>query len=298
MNKQSIPSLYTIIFATSFVILFITRPIFSHDSFPLLKFHGTFETLSKIQEIIEKKEKGAYLRFGDGDINLALGQGELLQSANQRLMFEMREAFSLDHKNVLRCLPLYCKELGGWESGMFPGNHESPYSWCLDILHKSKQLWNSPIIDVYSHAALHFSATTMPQFCINFLKFLKTNNCCLLIGNQNIPEHIRTLLFGEQCIFIPTPTHQSYQSIDTIEKECLAHVAIMPTKTYKIIVTAMGCSGRALQKRLWMKLDDVFLFDFGSLMDALCGWNTRAWIELTKFDEKTFLQKLEQSLTT
>jgi hypothetical protein len=56
----------------------------------------------------------------------------------------------------------------------------------------------------------------------------------------------------------------------------------------------MGCSGRVLQKRLWNKLDNVFLFDFGSLLDALCGWDTRAWIKLSKFDAKKFISLLEQ----
>ena len=58
----------------------------------------------------------------------------------------------------------------------------------------------------------------------------------------------------------------------------------------------MGCSGRALMKRLWNKFDKVFFFDFGSLLDALCGWNTRAWIELTNFEHKKFIEKLEATI--
>ena len=54
----------------------------------------------------------------------------------------------------------------------------------------------------------------------------------------------------------------------------------------------MGCSGRAMQKRIWDNYNNVFLFDFGSLMDALCGDKTRAWIELTNFDKSTILDLL------
>lgn len=261
-------------------------------------FHKTTDTLNHIQKIIGNREKGIYLRFGDGDLNLALGQGEMLQSYNPKLASEMREAFALTGNNVLKCLPLCCKELDGWEPGMFAGNHETPFSVCLNMLSKASPLWGGPIIDVYSPIALHFAATSHPSLCIDFLKFLKQSNCCLFIGNENIPQSIRFMLFGPQCTFVPTPAKQSYRDIERIEKECLTQIAQLPTEQYKIIVTAMGCSGRALQKRLWLKLDNIFLFDFGSLMDALCGWNTRAWIELTKFNEKTFLQKLEQSLTT
>ena len=55
----------------------------------------------------------------------------------------------------------------------------------------------------------------------------------------------------------------------------------------------MGCSGRVLQKRLYNNHDNIFVFDFGSLMDALCGWNTRAWIELTNFDKDKILEKIK-----
>ena len=47
-----------------------------------------------------------------------------------------------------------------------------------------------------------------------------------------------------------------------------------------------------MQKRLWYKLDNVFLFDFGSLIDALCDWNTREWIN----DNTAALNALKQKL--
>lgn len=264
------------------------------NQFSNLKFNGTQKTLNKIIEIISSKQKGAYLRFGDGDINLALGSSELFQSANNSLQNEMREAFSLHSPTILKALPLHCKELGGYESGMFPGNHEAPYDWCLNILNKARPLWNGEINEVYSPIALHFSATEYPDSCIRFLNFLKNSNCCIFVGNENIPPHITELLFGRNCKFIPTPAQQSYNKIDHIEKECLEKIG--NTSEYKIIITAMGCSGRVLQKRLWNKLDNVFLFDFGSLMDALCGWNTRAWIELTQFDATKFINNLTREV--
>ncbi len=264
------------------------------DIYGGLVFHGTQDTLSTIAKIISAKQKGAYLRFGDGDVNLALGLNDALQSRNQSLMYEMREAFSLQDPHILKTLPLYCKEFNGYEEGMFPGNHGAPYEWCLDIVNKVKPLWNGPLKDVYSHAALHFAASQYPDFCIQFLKFLKKSNCYMLIGNEKIPASMPELLFGPDCLFVPTPSQQSYNAIDRIEKECLEKIG--DNKEYKIIVTAMGCSGRALQKRLWKKLDNVFLFDFGSVLDALCGWNTRAWIELTEFDEKTFIKNFKIAL--
>jgi hypothetical protein len=54
----------------------------------------------------------------------------------------------------------------------------------------------------------------------------------------------------------------------------------------------MGCSGRAMQKKIWDNHDNYFLFDFGSLMDALCGWETRAWIEMSNFNREEFIKKI------
>lgn len=281
--------------STILLSLFILiTTINAHDQFSNLKFHGTEDTLTKITEIISNKQKGAYFRFGDGDINLALGINDLLQPARDQLLVEMREAFLINEPTVLKTLPLYCREFNGYEAGMCPGNHEAPYEWCLDKLLKVDPLWGGPITDVYSHAALSFAATHKQDLCINFLKFLKDTSCYMLIGNENLPQEIRDLLFGKGCIFVPTPPSQSYNDIDRIERECLNHIG--DTDNYKVIITAMGCSGRPLQKRLWQKLDHVFLFDFGSLLDAICGWNSRAWIDITHFDQKAFIENLKRDV--
>jgi len=261
--------------------------------FPSLQFHKSHETLAKIEEIITHKQKGAYLRFGDGDINLALGQSELLQSCNPRLQREMREAFLINAPHVLKTLPLYCKEIG-WEPGMNQnGNHEASLSWVLDILEKARGIWGKRISDVYTHVALHHTATSNPELCLRFLKFLKEAPCFLFVGNQNIPLEVRELLFGSECKYVPTPSASSYNEIDRIEQDCIA--ALGSDDAYRVIVIAMGCSGRVLEKRLWYRYNNIFLFDFGSLLDALCGWNTRAWIEGSGFDAAAFIDQLKKA---
>lgn len=262
--------------------------------FPALTFHQTEETLLKICEMIVNKQKGAYFRFGDGDVNLANGQLDMFQRPNSRLMAEMCEAFALQGDTVLKTLNLYCRELGGFEEGMFRLNHEEYFEDCLRTLRRAEPMWGAPIQDVYSHVALHFAATQYPDFAIEFLKFLRRSDCFMLVGNKDIPKRVRDVLFGEECLFVPTPKEQSYSAIDSIEAECIEH--LQKRNDYKIVVTAMGCSGRALQKRLWNRFDNIFLFDFGSLMDAVCGWKTRAWINLTHFNGPAFLKRLKNEL--
>lgn len=277
------------------ITLFTGNAIASSDaaSYTALHFHKSQETLAHITNIIKCKKKGAYLRFGDGDVNLAMGQTDLYQRPNPLLQQEMIEAFAINGPTVLKALPLHCAEFGGLERGMFPGNHESNYELSSNLLRKVVPFWNCEIGDVYTPVALHFCATNHQATCIRFLRFLKQHRC-ILVGNQHIPPELRNLLFGLDCIFIPTPDNNSYTQIDRIEQDCLAAAAL--SSEYTIIVTSMGCSGRVLQKRLWRKLDNVFLFDFGSLMDALCGWNTRTWIELSNFDARSFMNMLARDV--
>jgi hypothetical protein len=246
-------------------------------------------------EVISKKEKGIYLRFGDGDVCLANGIDDSLQKSNLFLMLELREAFGLNGPNVLKCLPLNCKEFNGYEEGMTDGNHERYFEWCKDILRQVTPIWNVEIEDVYSMTALAYAATNNIDLCVQFLQFLKKTKVCIFIGNSRIPISIRNLLFGPDCQFIPAPHEHSYAEIDRIERECIEKVRNIPG--YKVIVTSMGCSGRALQYRLWTQLDEVFLFDFGSLMDAICGWDTRQWISLNSshFPDR-FIHILEKKL--
>lgn len=264
-----------------------------------MTFHKTEETLNKIMDIISRKEKGAYFRFGDGDVYLANGIDDSLQPKDDALQAEMQEAFGLNGPNILKCLPLGCKEIG-YEEGMCINNHENVYEESLKYISMASPFWNGPMEDVYSMSALAFAATHKLKFCLKFLKFLRQSNCVLFIGNERVPQHIRKLLFGPECEFVATPSIHSYYQIDRIEKEALEK--LQGKKGYKVIITAMGCSGRPLQKRLWNQLDDVFLFDFGSLLDAICGWNTRAWIGIThdSFDHGKFLRtlKLEMAKVT
>ena len=259
-----------------------------------LKFHTSEKTLNRMMEIISKREKGVYLRFGDGDVLLADGDDDSYQMGNASLQSEMGEAFGLNGPNILKCLPLGCKELGGLEEGMSDGVHARSYGSCIDMLTRVQPIWNAEIEDVYSMTALAHTAIMNPALCIQFLKFIKQAAPCILVGNCDIPDSVRSMLFGSECEFIPTPPQNSYSEIDRIEQECLE--IAKNYQEYTIIVTSMGCSGRALQKRLWHKLDNVFLFDFGSLMDAICGWDTRAWISLTHFSPEDFHETLEKEL--
>lgn len=256
-----------------------------------MKYHNSKETIDKIKEFIIQKKSGVYLRFGDGDINLANGINDLYQQKNDHLKTEMIESLSLKGENIIKSLPLNCKEYGGWEEGMYPGNHECSKEWADDLLNKVSKFWGGPFEDIYSSTALHFLSTNNLDYCVDFLNLIKKNKNNILVGNQDIPSEITTKLFGPETKHIKTPTSNSYSSIDDIELQ-LSETINSYNNEFILIIVAMGCSGRILEKRIIKKYNNIFLFDFGSLLDALCGWNNRAWITLNNFDKNIFLNKI------
>lgn len=254
-------------------------------------FHSTEETLNTILEIISKKEKGVYLRLGDGDITLGSGVSELYQDANTALSYLMKDAINLRGKNVIKTLPLHNKEWDTLEEGMFPGNHESDAEWCENIIQQFLNISDVSETEFYSTVALSHQAVQNPNNAIKFLKQIRPE-VKYFIGNENIPKNILNILFGENVVHIKTPSRNSFSKFDQIYTTFMEKVA--DDKDYSVVVTSMGCTGRAMQKKIWDRYDNFFLFDFGSLMDALCGFNTRAWIELTDFNAEEFLENLNK----
>lgn len=83
--------------AKSISVLFMCSflPILSNNLItelaPQLKLYDSKETLQKVMDIIFHKQKGAYLRFGDGDLNIANGKGSKTHpTVTQEFQLEMQ----------------------------------------------------------------------------------------------------------------------------------------------------------------------------------------------------------------
>ena len=147
------------------------------------------------------------------------------------------------------------------------------------ILNSSRKYFENQ--KIYSPVALHYLGVHDKDFARTFLRFIRKFKP-IFVGNQNVPDNVVNKLFNTT-VHIKTPTKQSFEQIDQIEKETL-NALDQHINNYQVIVMAMGCSGRVLATRILKKQQyKVFIFDFGSLLDALCGWNSRAWIGLSKF---------------
>ena len=232
-------------------------------------------TLARCRELITAGIAGAYQRFGDGDIFLWQGRDDGYQRATPELSLEMARTLELGGPGVMKCLPIHCPRFGIWP-GMAPRLHEAEESFAVELLRAAYPYFiGTPI---YSPQALSYLAAFEPPLALDFLRFLRSVEPALLVGNGDIPPEMVSKLFAG-AVHIKTPPRDSYLDIARIEAESVALLTAQ-AKPFTVVVTAMGCAGRPLATRLLTHGLPIFVFDFGSLIDALCGWTTRGWMRL------------------
>ena len=238
-----------------------------------VKIVSTEDTLAEIKKTIEEKKRGAYQRFGDGDIFLLNGKDEQLQRSDPKLAIEMQEAFMINSGTIHKSLPIH-SHLFGFDPGMEDGNHLIKDYLALNFLKSVESYFVGKRI--YSAVALHYSASHNRKTCIDFLLFLKAQNP-IFVGNAELPQTLLQKLFGYK--IIGTPNSNSYSEIDQIDNELSS--LLKKEEIFKVVVIAMGCAGRILQKRILKKGFNCYMFDFGSLLDAFAGLESREWIRKT-----------------
>ena len=243
------------------------------------------ETLRVIEDFIKQKRRGGYLRFGDGDVFLSLGKDDAYQSGKTMLRKEMNECFSLKGQGILKSLSIHSDKYGR-EKEMYPGNHLSSDKAATELLKHVYPFFVG--YRIFSPIALHYTASYHPAMANDFLKLIK-KEAVLFIGNENTPAGIVRKLFGD-VRHVKTPAKNSYDKIDVIEKE--AEYILNVEQKFGVVIISMGCSGRILLTRLYKKGYNIFFFDFGSLLDGICGNRTRAWLELTDINYDVLLKDL------
>ena len=239
-----------------------------------VKIKSSVETISIIADTISRKMPGAFMRFGDGDLYLSQGLPDMLHKPNSSMAKEMRQALRLKGKNIHKGLPLH-SDIFGFEDGMSEGVHKVSDNDALTYLFCASRYFK--IQEIYSHIAIHHVSLYDKRVFFEFMKLLNQSTT-VFVGNENIKEDLIINLFD--CPIIRTPPSNSYSQINRIEIE-LCTLLNTRKNEFSLVVVAMGCPGRILQKRLIKKGYNAYLFDFGSLLDAFNGEETRDWIKLT-----------------
>tara|TARA_B100001094_G_scaffold171567_1_gene165925 strand:+ start:76 stop:894 length:819 start_codon:yes stop_codon:yes gene_type:complete len=260
--------------------------------------YKSLPTINKVIDIITKKEKGAYLRFGDGDLNIMQGMNELLNSYNEKFSNELKESITIDNENYLKGVCLMCNKFKLLEEKMWPGNHEWPENIATNYYKLLSIIRKKPLLTYYTFVAFNYYLTTYPEKSYPLMKNIRDlclKNDVIFIGNNTVNKNVINLLFGEKYTFIECPSKYSYNNIDNIENNLIA--ALNNNINYKIVVTCCGVTTRCLIKRIWKKQNincNYFMLDFGSIIDALSGNKTRQYIIETKFNGKMYCERFKK----
>ncbi len=245
---------------------------------------STHDTMSEIIDLISSKKPGAYLRFGDGEINIIYGVDAIEQSGNnKKIAIEMVEALSLNRQGVLKSLMVHSKKFGT-ELKMKEGFHLCGDRWAIDIMNLTFNYFIGT--NIYSHAALSYSIIYDKIVALNLFRVIRKTKSPIFVGNENIDFLNIKRIFGDEVIFIKTPAKNAFSFIDKIENDIIKELIIR--NDYSVVILGVGPSSNILQKRILGKIPNVFLFDMGSSIDALIGNQSRAWIDLIELPENYF----------
>jgi hypothetical protein len=254
--------------------------------------HKSYDTIKKIISIIEKKEKGAYLRFGDGDLNIMTGLNDSFNVCNPFFTKEIKESICIDDENYLKGVCLMCTKFGLLEDKMWGGNHEFPETTCIHYYNVICNIRKKHLTDYYCFVAFNFYLTTYKKESYEIMYKLRSLcilNDLLFVGNENINKSIIELYFGEKYTMIECPSKNSYSAINIIENQLIDKMN--ENSNYKIIIMCCGITTRCLIKRFWVNNNiktKYFILDFGSIIDALSGIVSRQYCIETNFNPELY----------
>lgn len=241
-------------------------------------------TVKSISDFIKNKKPGMYLRFGDGDFNLAENMDDLLAKANNNLKDMMLQSMSIRDDRVLMCIPHHCKEINTLEEGMYPGNHEYPYHYIERFLRILKIKTNNLPNKIYTNVALSYCSVHYPDLVVDLHKQIKQYNV-IYIGNYIYSDEFLKNLFGENVNRINTNSNNAFEQFNFVMNELNTLIQEkFKSYEYYVIIIAAGCASRAfssvIHSNFFVNNPNFFLFDYGSLLDYLYGLNTRAYMDL------------------
>lgn len=240
----------------------------------MINFISTKDTISAITNSLNKKYNGGYLRFGDGDANIASGTSDMYQTGNPQIRQEMIDTFALNLPNLFKAFPHHT-HTARREPLMEPGNMIFTDADFNRMAANVSRFWDMTG-DVYSAVALHQQLNETPNLLVKFFTLCRTFDI-VFVGNKTFDKQSIKDLFGDAVTFVNTLPRDAYQEIDKLEDEINAL-----DNNYKLYIMCCGMSSRILTKRL-IGNKPGFFFDIGSVIDVFLAKPKldRTWLRIT-----------------
>lgn len=250
-----------------------------------MKFISSNNTVEYLINLINRKESGFYIRFGDGDFYLMEDKSDMLASPSKEITQSYKLLMNLLNKNDIIGVNFHCNELGTLEPGMKPGVHECPYEISQNNIQKIIS-YIPGITKLYSPVSFHHVMINSPHLYAKFLNTVIQNNSTIVICNREFNIDKLRFYFGN-CSTILANGNNSYSERERIWLEFSEHLRNI--NDFTVCILALGCGGRSMSHNFIEEIKKqnkkVLIIDIGSSIDVLMGFkNTRAWVEMTNPD--------------
>lgn len=233
---------------------------------------STQETIDILNNKIDTEKRFAYLKFGDGEIQMMEGwEGYKLNHLNSdELQAELLEAFKIEDDNYLISIGCGAKNEEGMEKGIF-ARFENDKDLQSAIKANSDR-------EVYLNAdSLSYLALFKQKIFTPFWDKVRSKKV-MVVGGKHLKEI-------KSDYYVQTPSTQAYSEIDKFYPEIIKNI-----NDVDIILFGVGVCSTVIQKRLWQEQHQVITLDIGSLFDGMLGIKSRTWIS-KKFNELQVLKE-------
>ena len=231
-----------------------------------IKVSKTLDTIDKLSSMMSDDKPLFYSRFGDGDILVMNGGGEMYHDADERLAQELRESLSIKDERYLKGVAANYEKEEHMRPGMF-----APH-WNDDSLEKILKRFTEDS-SFESAVAFHYAYCFHRDVFDDFIDSHIKGKRVMYIGSTNKDNMEK--LFGGIKHFIKTPERNSYKEISDIWSQVTDKIS-----DCDVVIPSSGMTSRVINKRLWKIGANVKSIDFGSVVDDADGRQSRTWIRM------------------
>ena len=226
-----------------------------------MKVLSTKKTFKVLNKKLDNRKRFAYLRYGDGRIMMMDGwKGEQSDHFySPKLREELIDSIQIEDEDYMISVGCGYKMEKGMKGSVFGRftNDDKLQEIVSNYANQDR---------FYNFIALHYYSLFKPELLIEFFKKIRERRVVIAGG-----EHLRKTAGYFKAEFVSAPKTDAYKEIEAIYKNIFE-------KKPEVVILGLGMCSAVLQKWIFQEGREVITLDFGSLLDAMLGIQSRGWI--------------------